>query len=59
MSERGRGCVDVLDHVVGEQSDVRQEITGAYPLDPGIKNARVVSGSPHCGHAFPDEGERG
>ena len=61
MSERGRGWMDVLDgvHVVGEVSDVRQEITRAYPLDPGVKNARVVSGSPHCGHAFLDEGERG
>ena len=53
--------MDVLDgvHVVREQSDVRQKVTCANPLDPGVKNAGVVSGRPHCGHALLDEGEGG
>ena len=46
-------------HVVGEKSNVCQEVTCAYPLDPGIENAGLVSWRPHRAHAFLDEGQRG
>lgn len=38
---RGEERTDVLDgaHVIGEESDVCEEITCAYPLNPSIENA--------------------
>lgn len=51
--------MDVLDSIAGKESNACQEITCAYPLDPGIQNARVVSGGPHCGQLFLNESERG